>query len=257
TPTAVNNPFPNLLKYRLHESVAYLTIWNNIKNPIGLGIPSGKTSKELWSYLEKEYLLVSQLARQRKEDALRACRYVDGMDGKITGEGGYLEKIRTLRKAAVIYGAEIPDLQFITIFLDSFPRTPEWSVITGSLMTEKSINLIAARLQDIYLHRSGDGASQTPSIQRTTVLEVTAMEQRIAQLEQALSASHNDRRGSGKCMDLVCTNPNCPPKNRVGHTTDTCFAMGGGKQGQYPSWWKGKKPAPLPTANAATTEATS
>ncbi|KAF9263993.1 hypothetical protein L218DRAFT_842603, partial [Marasmius fiardii PR-910] len=254
TPTAVNDPFPNLLKYRLRECVAYLTIWNNIKNPIRLGIPSGKTSKELWSYLEKEYLLVSQLARQRKEDALRACQYVDGTDGKITGEGGYLEKIRTLRKAAVDYRAEISDSQFITIFLDSFLRTPEWSVITGSLMT---VNLIAARLQDIYLHRSGDGASQTPSVQRTTALEVTAMEQRIAQLEQALSASHNDRRGSGKRMDLVCTNPNCPPKNRVGHTTDTCFAMGRGKQGQYPSWWKGKKPAPLSTANAATTKAAS
>ncbi|KAF9254373.1 hypothetical protein L218DRAFT_509185 [Marasmius fiardii PR-910] len=37
TPTAVNDPFPNLLEYRLRESVAYLTIWNNIKNPMGLG----------------------------------------------------------------------------------------------------------------------------------------------------------------------------------------------------------------------------
>ncbi|KAF9265158.1 hypothetical protein L218DRAFT_957857, partial [Marasmius fiardii PR-910] len=66
---------------------AYLTIWNNIKNPSRLGIPSGKTSSELWQYLETEYLLVN---------ALRDCRYVDGIDGRISREGRYAEKMRLL-----------------------------------------------------------------------------------------------------------------------------------------------------------------
>ncbi|KAF9260372.1 hypothetical protein L218DRAFT_962689 [Marasmius fiardii PR-910] len=88
-PSAVNDPSLNPLEYSLCKSVAYLTIWNNIKNPSRLGIPSGKTSSELWQYLETEYLLVSQLARQRKKDALRDCHYVDGIDGRISGEGGY------------------------------------------------------------------------------------------------------------------------------------------------------------------------
>ncbi|KAJ3969905.1 hypothetical protein EV361DRAFT_997440 [Lentinula raphanica] len=33
TSTAINNPSPMLLEYELRESVAYLTLWNNIRNP--------------------------------------------------------------------------------------------------------------------------------------------------------------------------------------------------------------------------------
>ncbi|KAF9254098.1 hypothetical protein L218DRAFT_975932 [Marasmius fiardii PR-910] len=250
-PSAVNDPSPNPLEYSLRESVAYLTIWNNIKNPSGLGIPSGKTSSELWQYLETEYLLVSQLARQRKEDALRDCCYVDGIDGRISGEGGYAEKMRLLRKAAVDAGAHIPDERFITIFLDSFPRSAEWNVITGPLMMEKSFNIIVARLQDYHLRRVGEN-SRVPEVQKTSVLEATLMD-RITQLEQALSASNISTK-KGKRTNLVCTNPNCPPKNRIGHMAEDCYAIGGGKQGQYPSWWKGKKNTPLPSATTTGTE---
>lgn len=163
--SAVNDPSPNPLKYQLQELVAYLTIWNNIKNPSGLGIPLGKTSTELWSYLEREFLLVSHLARQHKEDNLCTYRYVNGVDGKITREGGYAEKIQLLQKAAVDAGAHIPDDQFITIFLDFFPCSPEWNVITGSLMAEKSFSLIVARLQDFYLQQVGKN-TQIPAIQK-------------------------------------------------------------------------------------------
>ncbi|KAJ3964057.1 hypothetical protein EV361DRAFT_1038030 [Lentinula raphanica] len=36
TPTAINDPTPTTLEYELCKSVAYLTLWNNIKNPDGL-----------------------------------------------------------------------------------------------------------------------------------------------------------------------------------------------------------------------------
>ncbi|KAJ3768028.1 hypothetical protein FB446DRAFT_707332 [Lentinula raphanica] len=54
--------------------------------------------------------------------------------------------------------------------------------------------------------------------------------------------------------DLVCTNPNCRGR---GHTIENCWKLGGGKQGQYPKWWKGKPNAPLlnPSANTTTTSA--
>ncbi|KAJ3832345.1 hypothetical protein F5878DRAFT_713750 [Lentinula raphanica] len=72
--TAINDPSPTLLEYELRESVAYLTLWNNIQNPDGLGIPHGLTSSKLWTYLETEFLKVTTIARQRKEDNLRSCR---------------------------------------------------------------------------------------------------------------------------------------------------------------------------------------
>ncbi|PBK70804.1 hypothetical protein ARMSODRAFT_855118, partial [Armillaria solidipes] len=37
----------------------------------------------------------------------------------------------------------------------------------------------------------------------------------------------------------------------LGHTLDECWKLGGGRQGQYPPWWKGKRDAPLPSANLA------
>ncbi len=39
----------------------------------------------------------------------------------------------------------------------------------------------------------------------------------------------------------------------IGHTLDECWKLGGGRQGQYPPWWKGKQDAPMPSsANLAT-----
>jgi len=41
---------------------------------------------------------------------------------------------------------------------------------------------------------------------------------------------------------LVCENKgNC---GKIGHLIQDCFQLGGGKVGQYPSWWKGKQTAP-------------
>ncbi|KAJ3968318.1 hypothetical protein EV361DRAFT_427319 [Lentinula raphanica] len=64
TPTAINDPTPTTLEYELCKSVAYLTLWNNIKNPDGLGIPHGLTSHKLWKYLETEFQMVTAIARQ-------------------------------------------------------------------------------------------------------------------------------------------------------------------------------------------------
>ncbi|KAJ3743839.1 hypothetical protein EV360DRAFT_15649, partial [Lentinula raphanica] len=245
-PTAVNDPNPSTLEYDLRESVAFLTLWTNIKNPDGLGIPRGLTSHELWKYLEVEFLQVATIARQRKEDNLRACRYPeDGM--KIAGEGGYAEKMRLLLKDAKDSGASITNDQFITIFLDSFPHIPLWAVITGSLMTERNFNTIVSRLDEYYMHIGG--GSKTHANMEGPPDKVSALQAEVAELKAALASQgpgrnlsgSNDRRGPAN-PDLVGTNPNC--KGR-GHVIENCWKLGGGKQGQYPKWWKGRRDAPL------------
>ncbi|KAJ3816512.1 hypothetical protein F5880DRAFT_1494211, partial [Lentinula raphanica] len=244
-PTPINDPNPSPLEYELRESVAFLTLWNNIKNPDGLGIPHGMTSEKLWSYLEEEFQAVTSIARQRKEDNLRACRYVEGT--RIAGEGGYAEKMRVLLKEANDCGASISSTQFNTIFLDSFPRNPTWLVATGNLMGEKSFNVIVSRLEEYYLHM-GITPSGIPS---NSGDRVAALQAEVDELKIALAANVPQRRGPAN-PDLVCTNPNCKGK---GHTIENCWKLGGGKQGQYPKWWKGRRDAPLltPSANATTT----
>ncbi|KAJ3911951.1 hypothetical protein F5877DRAFT_20220, partial [Lentinula edodes] len=44
--------------------------------------------------------------------------------------------------------------------------------------------------------------------------------------------------------NVVCSNSQCP--NPCGHTIKKCWSLGGGIQGQYPEWWKGKRTVPLP-----------
>ncbi|KAJ3794275.1 hypothetical protein GGU11DRAFT_690151, partial [Lentinula aff. detonsa] len=246
TATAINDPSPTILEYELRESVAYLTLWNNIKNPDGLGIPHGMSSDKLWKYLETEFQKVTTIARQRKEDNLRACRYVEGT--KIAGDGGYAEKMRLLVKEANDCGSNISPSQFNTIFLDSFPRTTEWIVMTGNLMGEPSFTVIISRLEEFFLHSrrgiNGGGVSVS-SGDRVSALQAEV---------DSLKALFIQNRSKGPTNpDLTCSNPHC--KGR-GHTIENCWKIGGGKQGQYPKWWKGRRDTPIsenPAANHTTT----
>ncbi|KAJ3991815.1 hypothetical protein F5050DRAFT_1532259, partial [Lentinula boryana] len=68
----------------------------------------------------------------------------------------------------------------------------------------------------------------------------------IETLEKQLAASAN----VVKFPDKKCKN--C---QQSGHLAEECFRKGGGKEGQYPPWWKGKKdvPAGQLLVNIATT----
>ncbi|KAJ3818109.1 hypothetical protein F5880DRAFT_1626123 [Lentinula raphanica] len=208
--TAINDPSPTLLEYELRESVAYLTLWNNIRNPDGLGIPHGLTSSKLWTYLETEFLKVTAIARQRKEDNLRSCRYA--------------KKMRILLKEANDCGSNITASQFNTIFLDSFPRTPH-------LVSHHRFSVIVSRLDKYFLHMGG--GTKTTGVTIGSSDRVSALQAEVEQLKALLT--QNKPRGPLN-PDLVCSNPNCKGK---GHTIENCWKMGGGKQGQYPKWWKG------------------
>lgn len=43
----------------------------------------------------------------------------------------------------------------------------------------------------------------------------------------------------------------CDNCGRTGHIKINCFQKGGGKEGQYPAWWRGKKDTNIPTLSAA------
>ncbi|KAF9265249.1 hypothetical protein L218DRAFT_997750 [Marasmius fiardii PR-910] len=207
TATAVNNPRPNILEFKICESVVYLTLWNNIKNPDGLGIPHGLMSKDLWKYLEDKFEQMSEISRQRKEDSLRACRYNEGM--KIAGEGGY---------NWVTYGGKVNEC-------------------------------IVSQLDEYYLYMGGGGSQSSSSVPAPD--KISALQAKIEQLEVALAANNSPK--GPRDPSLVCTNPNCKGK---GHLIESCWKLGGGKQGQYLKWWKGKRDTLIlnQSANFTTTQ---
>jgi hypothetical protein len=66
--------------------------------------------------------------------------------------------------------------------------------------------------------------------------------------------SRNARKAARKA--LVCTNPTCSVQGKRGHTINECFWPGGGKAGQWPDWWVGKRHGtPQTTVNTAQTYA--
>ncbi|KAJ3994190.1 hypothetical protein F5050DRAFT_1839550, partial [Lentinula boryana] len=48
----------------------------------------------------------------------------------------------------------------------------------------------------------------------------------------------------------------CRNCQRQGHLAEECFRKGGGKEGQYPSWWRGKKENATGNPSANTTMST-
>ncbi|KAJ3978672.1 hypothetical protein F5890DRAFT_1392657, partial [Lentinula detonsa] len=67
---------------------------------------------------------------------------------------------------------------------------------------------------------------------------------RIETLEKRLLASAN----AVKFLEKKCSN--C---QQVGHVAEDCFRKGGGKEGQFPAWWKGKKDTTVGSSSANAT----
>ncbi|KAJ3983362.1 hypothetical protein F5890DRAFT_1382612, partial [Lentinula detonsa] len=67
---------------------------------------------------------------------------------------------------------------------------------------------------------------------------------RIETIERQLTSSANAVRSPEK---------KCRNCQRSGHLIEECFRKGGGKEGQYPPWWKGRKenPGTTPMNSAA------
>ncbi|ESK86409.1 retrovirus-related pol polyprotein [Moniliophthora roreri MCA 2997] len=67
--TPINDQCPNHLEYEQREAVAFNTLWDNIKNPSSMGFSSGgKTSAELWLWINTEYHMISCLTHKSKEE---------------------------------------------------------------------------------------------------------------------------------------------------------------------------------------------
>ncbi|KAJ3787512.1 hypothetical protein GGU10DRAFT_244353, partial [Lentinula aff. detonsa] len=43
----------------------------------------------------------------------------------------------------------------------------------------------------------------------------------------------------------------CYNCGRKGHIKDDCYRKGGGKEGQYPAWWRGRKDSPFKPYSSA------
>ncbi|CAK5275188.1 unnamed protein product [Mycena citricolor] len=114
--------------------------------------------------------------------------------------------------------------QFMSIFIGSLNK--EWSPVIPLLYGMKASAEIIAF---VIMH-----ASRTAS-------RVLAQ----SNSTQALAANLRDRKMRRAAhQNLTCTNSQCGAQGKRGNTIADCFWPGGGKVGQWPSWWKGKRNGP-------------
>ncbi len=148
--------------------------------------------------------------------------------------------MRKLRKEANDAGAGINDKKFITALLDSFPGSwdPIVSTLYGEVNITKVISCLVAHGKQV-VSRNGPMSTQETSIQtlQASIQALTLQVQNLSSPRKSTNA-HPDKSHAA--------NNNC---KGIGHTLDECWKLGRGRQGQYPAWWKGKRDAPLPSAN--------
>lgn len=200
--TSWESPNPTEAEWKVRNAWAKGLLIFNIKNPIGLGINIAGTAAEAWKSYVEIYEAGSDLAVANAEMELRNMHYIDSDDFP-----SYIARIRVKWAQANALGASINDQSFKTILLNSLPRS--WDPVVASLYrTSSSIETIS-QLNVHWLRISRDRITGTPS--STTVLQ----------------ANTNARRRN----QMQCTNINC---GRRGHTIETCYWPGGGKEGQFP-----------------------
>ena len=138
--TPINSLTPNLLEYAQHESIALASIIRNVKDVFRVRIDPNKPSHMAWGILTTQYGAYSDLICNHREKMLKAMQYQEGE--KVSGDSGYIEKMRKLRKEANDAGARINDQSFKTTLLDSFPKN--WDSVVSMLYAKNNLTVIIA-----------------------------------------------------------------------------------------------------------------
>ena len=248
TSTPLHSAVPLELEYELREAVALSSIIINISDLFGSGVDPSAKSHVAWALLQSQYGRVSDRARNMRENALASCKMEEG--AKVAGEDGHIEEMRTLRRAANEAGAKISDSRFITKLLDSFPES--WDPVITPMYGETDLSKVLINLTthaerlSIRLDRNGKKPT-TGGADSVRALEAT-----VIALQAEMKTLKGSRTGGGSTnpdkQHLKCANQSC---GKTGHLIADCFQAGGGKAGQYPHWWKGKRTAQTIVANMA------
>lgn len=180
----------------------------NVKNPIGLGVKLDGTAAETYASIATVKDAISDLGCITAEQELNAIKYSDGSD-----MDEHISALRSAWTKANGQGAGITDTKFRMVVLKSLPST--WLPFIGSLYAETTSAGVIAR--------------------------VTAHSKMILSLVPAHGSSLkalSTTSGSSKLRNPHLKCSNC---NKSGHEMATCFQKGGGKEGQFPDWWRGKR----------------
>lgn len=139
-----------------------------------------------------------------RERKLAECKYIDS--SQVAGEGGYIERMRKMQKAANDVGANITNEQFIVKLLNLFPES--WDPITSMLYGETDLIRVIQTLTTYSEHivnRSNQSGIGVPMMSNNTIKALEAMIQALHAQVNGLSkrrSSNSDK----KCLNCKRTN---------------------------------------------------
>ncbi|KAF7358895.1 Retrovirus-related pol polyprotein [Mycena sanguinolenta] len=226
--TSVFSKTPSLEEWIHRDGMATSILVLNVKDPVGLGLKTDGTAHEAWKSLKDVYGRVTDLGLSR---AMRELNTTTSTTGTPMVE--HAATMRRLWRHANDMGARIADPMFRTIFINSLNE--DWRHVVPVLRTFTT----SAEVINFILEEDESNSKANPVVP-TTALNTNTY-----------AATREARRAARR--NLVCTNPTCGAEGKRGHTIDECFWPGGGKAGQFPSWWRGKRPASNTTANVTQT----
>jgi hypothetical protein len=210
-------------EWEMRDAYTQAMIITNIDNPVGYGITDSMTAAGAYNALTDIYDKKSDLGLVTAERALRDTLYVDGANFD-----EFISDARMKWTAVNDQGGSITDTQFRGILLNALPHS--WDPVIAGMDSHKTSAEVINRL------RLWDARVNAPPAFASTGAANT----------QALAAQGHGHHGGGQNSALKCANTQC---GRTGHLAKDCFRPGGGKEGQWPDWWKGKRTgAPPKTA---------
>jgi hypothetical protein len=204
---------PTMAEWKVRDAWAMGLLIYNTTDPIGLGIDISGTAADAWKSYRDTYEIASEISIINADRDLRNTTYNDGDDFQ-----EFINRMRTKWSNATALGAPIDDKAFRTIVLSALPQS--WDPIVATLYTTQSSRDAINQLMTHWARISRDRIMNA----RTST--------------SALQAFTNKQSRNRFRSDLVCSNPNC---GRTGHTIEECYWPGGGKPGQFPSWFRLKK----------------
>ncbi|KAJ7203300.1 hypothetical protein GGX14DRAFT_652149 [Mycena pura] len=191
----------------------------NIKNPVGLGLKVDGTAAEALQSLEDNHNKVTEMGLVNALRDLHTAYLVPG-----TPLAEHVSRLRNLWQVANDMGAKIDDAGFRTIFISLLGE--DWDNVVPVLYTFKTSSEVIS-----FVTMHAERLNRVPPSSSTTSTTALA----------ANTFTNRDARRAAR-KNLVCSNPQCGAPGRKGHTIADCFWPGGGKEGQWPAWWKGKRP---------------
>lgn len=203
-------------------------------------------AKEAWDALKAEYRSVNSMKAARLKQQIVGYKFIDGYD--MTRWRSDMQ--RMYQDLCTIDDNAMPDNEFARHLVIMMPNSGPWRYLASQLADEMR-NMPAAMNSSHVLAKLRDedeqirGSKNEPSVLMTAQMDFQSKKRSHQSVFQSTSVASTPgptrkRARADEQGRSHCTNPHCP-NSRSRHTIDDCWAYGGGKCGNYPDWWQGRR----------------